>query len=102
MKVIVVGAGEVGFHIAGLLSKEGHAVTLIEKSAAKEQPLHAKLNALVVRGSGASAEVLDQAGIEKTDLFIAVTDQDEVNLVSCLLAHESGCRRIVARIKSLE
>lgn len=102
MNVIVVGAGEVGFHIAERLSKEGHDVTVIEKNRQKEQLLKAKLNALVVRGSGASAEVLEQAGIESADLFIAVTDQDEVNLVACLLANECGTRRIIARIKSLE
>lgn len=102
MNVIIVGAGEVGFHIADRLSKEGHGVTVIEKNREKEQLLKAKLNALVVRGSGAGAEVMEQAGIASTDLFIAVTDQDEVNFVACMLAHERGVRRIVARVKSLE
>lgn len=102
MNVIVVGAGEVGFHIADRLSREGHDVTVIEKSREKEQLLKGKLNALIVRGSGASADVLEEVGIARADLFIAVTDQDEVNLVACLLAHESGTKRIVARIKSLE
>jgi trk system potassium uptake protein TrkA len=102
MNVIVVGAGEVGFHIAERLSEEGHDVTVIEKNRDKEQLLKAKLNALVVCGSGAAAEVLEQAGIEDADLFIAVTDQDEVNLVACLLAYECGTRKIIARIKSLE
>ncbi len=102
MYVIVVGAGEVGYHIAQRLSKEGHDVTVIEKSGEKESRLRAKLNAMVVRGNGANAEVLEKAGIGKADLFIAVTDQDEVNLVACLLAHECGTRRIIARIKSLE
>lgn len=102
MNVIVVGSGEVGFHIAERLSREGHDVTVIEKNREKEQLLRARLNALVVRGSGASPEVLEQAGIDRADLFIAVTDQDEVNLVASLLAHECGTRRIVARIKSLE
>lgn len=102
MNVIVVGAGEVGFHIAERLSKEGHDVTLVERSREKEPLLKSRLDALVIRGSGASADVLEQAGIDKADLFIAVTDQDEVNLVACLLAHERGTRRIVARIKSLE
>lgn len=102
MNVIIVGAGEVGFHIADRLSKEGHDVTVIERTREKEQFLKAKLNALVVRGSGAGAETLEQAGIAGADLFIAVTDQDEVNLVACMLAHERGVKRIVARIKSLE
>jgi trk system potassium uptake protein TrkA len=102
MNVIIVGAGEVGLHIAERLSKEGHEVTVIEKSREKEQHLRARLNALVVHGSGANAEVLERAGIADADLFIAVTDQDEVNLIACLLAHECGTRKIVARIKSLE
>ncbi|HUE73027.1 MAG TPA: Trk system potassium transporter TrkA [Pirellulaceae bacterium] len=102
MNVIVVGTGEVGFHIAERLSKEGHNVTVIEKNSTKESLLKAKLDALVVRGNGASAEVLEQAGIARADLFVAVTDQDEVNLVASMLAHECGTKRIIARIKSLE
>jgi len=102
MKVIVAGAGEVGFHIAERLSKEGHSVTVIDSNREKGQLLQAKLNASVVYGSGASAEALEQAGVDDADLFIAVTHQDEVNLVACLLAHERGTRRIIARIKSLE
>jgi trk system potassium uptake protein TrkA len=102
MYVIVAGAGEVGFHIAERLSKEGHDVTVIERDPEKGSFLRAKLNASVVLGSGATAEVLEQAGIGQADLFIAVTDQDEVNLVACLLAHERTSNRIVARLKSVE
>jgi trk system potassium uptake protein TrkA len=102
MNVIVVGAGEVGFHIAERLSREGHDITVLETSRDKESSLKAKLNALVVQGSGASAEVLEQVGVEDADLFIAVTNQDEVNLVACMLAHERGVPRIIARVKSLE
>lgn len=102
MDVIIAGAGLVGFHIAERLSKEGHNVTLIEKNRAKEEMLHSKLNALIIQGSVADAEVLEKAGIDDADLFVAVTNQDEVNLVACMLAHERGTKRIVARIKSLE
>jgi voltage-gated potassium channel Kch len=98
MNVIIVGAGEVGLHIAERLSKEGHEVTVIEKSRDKQQHLRAKPNALVVHGSGPNAEVLAQAGIGMADPFVAVTDQDEVNLVVCLMAHECGTRKIVACI----
>jgi trk system potassium uptake protein TrkA len=102
MKVIIVGSGEVGFHIAARLSNEGHAVTLIEKDRDKEQLLKSKLNAMILVGSGADMEILQRAGIDDADLFIAVTDDDEVNLVACMLARESGARRIIARIKNLE
>jgi trk system potassium uptake protein TrkA len=102
MNVIVVGAGEIGLHIAERLSNEGHDVTVIEKGRAKEQHLKTRLNALIVHGSGASTDTLEQAGIARADLFIGVTDQDEVNLVACLLAHEARVPRVIARIKSLE
>lgn len=102
MNVIVVGAGEVGFHIAERLSKEGLSVTVIESDPEKAQLLQSKLNASVVHGSGADTEALRRAGIDGADLFIAVTDRDEVNIVTGLLAHVSGSRRVVARIKSVE
>jgi len=102
MKVIIVGAGEVGFHIADRLSREGHDVTIIEMDRGKEGELRSKLNALVIRGSGASVDTLREAQVGDADLFIAVTDQDEVNLVSCLLAHEYDVPKMVARIKGLD
>lgn len=102
MQVIVVGAGEVGLHVAERLSREGHAVTVVESNAEKSRLMRARLNASVLQGSGASAELLERAGIGQADLFIAVTDRDEVNLVACLLAHAAGSRRVVARIKSPE
>lgn len=102
MDVIVAGAGLVGYHIADRLSKEGHNVTVIEKNRSKHELLSSKLNALIIQGSVADAEVLERAGIAKADLFVAVTNQDEVNLVASLLAHERGTKRIIARIKSLE
>jgi len=102
MHVIVLGAGAVGFDTAERLSKEGHRVTVIEKNLTKARTIKAKLNALVVHGSGASAEILDQAGVAAADLFIAAADQDEVNLAACLLASERGTRRIITRIKNVE
>jgi len=102
MKVIIVGAGEVGYHIADRLSKEGHHVTIVEREPTKEKKLSDKVNALVVHGNGASATVLQKAGIESADLFIAVTDSDEVNLVACLIANEFKVPFKVARVKNIE
>jgi trk system potassium uptake protein len=102
MKVMVVGAGEVGFHIAELLSRERHAVTVIEQNPQHAAQLRNKLNAFVAEGNGASTVVLEAAHISDMELFIAVTDLDEVNLIACLLAHDHGVPRIIARIKSVE
>ncbi len=102
MKTIIVGAGEVGFHIASRLSKDGHDVTVVERDVEKGNLLRDKLNALVVQGSGSSAEILEKAGISKTELFIAVTDIDEVNLVSCILAKAYNVPNKIARVKNDE
>ncbi|RME35045.1 MAG: Trk system potassium transporter TrkA, partial [Deltaproteobacteria bacterium] len=59
-------------------------------------------NVLGIEGNGASAETLEQAGIKQTDIFIAVTNQDEVNILSCLLAREYGVKTLIARVKSIE
>lgn len=102
MKVMVVGAGEVGFHIADLLSRERHAVTVVEKDVRRAAEVRDRLNVFVAQGNGASTDVLEAASVSNVELFIAVTDLDEVNLIACLLAHDHGVPRIVARIKSLE
>jgi trk system potassium uptake protein TrkA len=102
MKVMVVGAGEVGFHIAELLCRERHNVTVIERNGPHARLLRNKLNALVVEGNGASIQVLEEAHVAQMDIFIAVTDLDEVNLIAGLLAHDRGARRIIARLKTLE
>jgi trk system potassium uptake protein TrkA len=102
MNVVIVGAGEVGFHIADRFSREGHDVTIIEQDPGRGADLKSKVNALVVRGSGASLESLEEAQIEGADLFLAVTDQDEVNLISCLLASEQNVSTMVARVKNAE
>ena len=102
MKVMVVGAGEVGFHIAELLCRERHDVTVIERDLPHARFLRNKLNALVVEGNGASLQVLEEARVAEMDLVIAVTDLDEVNLIAGLMAHDRGARRIIARLKTLE
>ncbi len=102
MKGIIVGAGEVGYHIADRLSSEGHDIIVIERDPGRERLLADKVNALVIHGNGASSEILEEAGIDEADLFVAVTDQDEVNLVACLMAEEYHVPRKIARIKSID
>ncbi len=102
MNVMIVGAGEVGYHIADRLCREGHYVTIVERDAEHARQLRNTLNALVVDGNGASIETLEEANICTMQLFIAVTDLDEVNLITCLLANDYRVPRIIARIKTLE
>ena len=88
MKIIIVGAGEVGFHIARKLSEENQNVILIEKDAQKIERINDNLDVHALQGRGTSPQVLKSAGIKDADMLVAVTDSDEVNLISCLIAKD--------------
>lgn len=98
MRVIIIGAGEVGAELAAKLSKEDNDVTVIDKSSASLDRL-TDLDILTVQGNGASLEVLESAGIRNTDLLIAVTQVDEINIMACLLGKNNGAKRTIARIR---
>lgn len=100
MRVIIVGAGEVGRHLCQQLSHENHDVVLIDNSSARLHKVEREQNILAIEGNGASANVLEEAGIDKADLFIAVTDIDEVNLIACIMAASYGNMRRVARVRN--
>lgn len=95
---MIVGAGLVGYSLCSKFSLEGHNVTLVDSDKEKLQRIEKELNILTVHGSGASARVLAEAGIAKTDLFIAVTDSDEVNLVSCIMSRQYDVKTRIARV----
>ncbi len=102
MKILIIGAGQVGYFLCERLSLEGHEVTLIDRNQEHLQRTQDRLNVLGIAGNGASAETLEQAGIKDTDIFIAVTDMDEVNILACLMAREYGVATRVARVKSID
>ncbi|NOY14010.1 MAG: Trk system potassium transporter TrkA [Deltaproteobacteria bacterium] len=102
MKILIIGAGQVGYFLCDRLSREGHAVTLIDQAEEAIERAQDRLNVLGVCGNGASAEILEQAGIKETEIFIAVTNMDEVNILACLLAREYQVKTRVARTKSIE
>ena len=86
MKIVIVGAGEVGFHIAGHLTHENKEVVIIDKDADALRRLSDNLDVQVVQGSGSSPVVLEEAGLLNAEIILAVTDSDEANLVACLVA----------------
>lgn len=97
---MIVGAGLVGHHLCEKLSVEGQEVVLIDQNETKLRRIERELNILPVCGSGASARVLEDAGIDKTDLFIAVTDSDEVNLVACIISKQYNVKTRIARVRN--
>lgn len=102
MKVLIVGAGEVGFHLAERLSQESQDVILIEADPERADFAQKQLDVLTVVGNGASLPVLERAGIKGARMLLAVTSTDEVNLISCLAASRMGVDYTIARISNPE
>jgi trk system potassium uptake protein TrkA len=102
MKVIIIGAGKVGYSMAQLLSAENHDVTIIEQNPQRVQILEDNLDVRVIAGSGSSTSVLESAGIHKADMLLAITQYDELNMVACMLAKRYGAKTTVARVRNPE
>ena len=104
MKIIIIGNGKVGYTLAQQLSGDGedHDLVLIDKSAEALHNADGVLDILCKEGSGASIQVLLEAGVRTTDLVVAVTGSDELNIVCCLIAKKLGAKHTVARVRSPE
>ncbi len=102
MQVLIVGSGEVGLHLANVLSGEGHDVTVIERDKARSAAAQNALDALVVTGNGASPHLLREQGAGDADLLLAVTDVDEINVLAAAAGHRLGARRTLVRIRDID
>ena len=100
MRIIVVGAGEVGTYIADRLSRQEHDIALIELDPERYRQIDAELDVLAINGSGTDSVVLKKAGIADTDLLVAATNKDEINLFSALLARQAGVGKTIVRVES--
>jgi trk system potassium uptake protein TrkA len=90
----------VGYYLCERFSREGREVVLIDRDKTKLHRVERDLNIMTVHGSGASARILAEAGIAKADLFIAVTDSDEINLISCIMSRPYNVKTRIARVKN--
>ncbi len=102
MRAIIIGAGEVGFDVARLLSMEQHDVVVVDVDEGALETVRERLDVMTVRGNATSAEVLREAGAERADICVAVTTVDEVNIVACMLADRLGIETTIARVRSDE
>ncbi len=98
MNVIIAGAGEVGTYIAERIAEEAHDVTVIEADTVRGEELSHSLDVNVICGSASSVQVLKKAGVEKCDLFLSLTANEEVNVVSASVAGRLGAAKTIARI----
>ena len=102
MKIVIAGAGEVGSHLAKLLSYENQDIVLVDRDASKLAAIDANYNLMTMVGSPTSFNALREAGVEDCDLFIAVTPYETTNVISCSMAKQIGAGRTVARIDNYE
>jgi len=102
MKIIIAGAGEVGYHLSKLLSYESHEITLIDQD--KERLIYAdtRLDIKTMQENATSIECLKNAGIAEADLLIAVTASETTNIAICVIAKQLGAKKTVARISNVE
>lgn len=101
-RYVVMGAGEVGFHLARELALEGHHVTVVEQNAERGRRVDEELDVRLVLGNGSHYPVLQEANVGRCDLFLAVSSNDEANLAASLLAKQLGAARCVVRVNSAE
>jgi trk system potassium uptake protein TrkA len=98
MKIIIVGAGEVGHNLCHTLAAAGHDVTLIEQSEQRCETLDEEQNARIIHGNGSSAGQLVDVDVAECDAFLAMTSDDRTNIISCSLAKGLGAKNTIARI----
>ena len=102
MNIVIVGAGVVGYNLAEHLSRQGHHTSVVEKSSHLCDDINAKLDVLTINENGSDPHTLEKAGIRDADMIIAVTPNDDTNLVVCNFAMQYGVPQRIARIRSLK
>ncbi len=100
MRILIIGAGNAGRHLAGKLSVERHDIVIIDNDDEALKEIAALYDIQTVRGEGSSPRILEEAGLGKADLVVAVTDRDEVNILACVYANAAGVAHKVARVSN--
>ena len=96
MRIIIIGAGKVGYSLAKQLSKENHNVTVIDSSLNTIEYINSNLDVFTICGNGANFEIQKAADVGRANLVIAATDLDEVNMLSCIVAKKLGAQHTIA------
>lgn len=102
MEIIIIGAGDIGYQSARRFSKEKHNIALIESNEELAEFASDTLDAMVITGNGCSVAKLIEAGVERTDVLTALTDNDEVNILACKIAKKYGVETTIARVRNPE
>lgn len=100
MRIVIIGGGQTGAHLAEKFCEDEHDVVVIDSSAAALADLDAHLDLMTVAGDGANPAILEEADVERADMVVAVTDRDDTNILACIFARARGVPRTVARVSS--
>lgn len=102
MNIIIAGDGEVGFHLAKLLSGEHHNITIVDPHEELLKMIESHTDLMAVTGNSTSIEVLENANVKRADLLIAVVHDEQINIITCILGKKLGAKRTIARIQNSE
>ena len=102
MKIIIIGAGEIGYDLASVLSKEKHDVIVLDREKECLSKASDTLDVLVKEGNATSAKDLADAGVSDADIVIAVTSVDEVNMIASMISKKLGAKMVIARVRNDE
>ena len=102
MRIIIAGAGDVGFHLAKLLVQENQDIALIDTDADKLKYASEHLDIATIRGNSISYTILEEANVSRADLVIAATNSEETNISTCIIAKHLGAKRTIARVRNTE
>ncbi len=102
MRVVIIGVGEVGFHIAKSLSELDYDIAVIDTNSKKCQRANEHLDVIVVKGNGSDSKILKEANVSEADYVFCMTDSDETNLIASMQAHTLGAKKIVSRLRNTD
>ena len=102
MEIFIVGGGEIGKALAVQLSRDGYELTIIDREESVVNSIGNTVDVISYQGNGASYTTLKELGADKADIFIAVTESDELNILSCLTAHMMGAKHAIARVRDVD
>ena len=100
MKIVIIGGGKVGVMLASELANENHDIVIIDNDKEKVKLFSETMDVMTVLGNGALAEIQREADVEQSDLVIAVTAEDELNMLACIVARKLGCKNTIARVRN--
>ena len=102
IRIVIIGAGEVGYNLSKYLSKEDYDITVVDIDDSKCSRIQNTIDANVIHGNGASQRVLKEIDLTSVDYFLALTPTDEVNLIASKTAKTMGAKKVIARLRNTE